>query len=75
MSHGSANNIWNGVYKTKTEQKIKKTKSVKDWEIRTGKYVSLFFDCIEDLVLSSRIKAGLLLRFIKTAAIPTAISS
>ena len=65
MSHGVTKGVGKGIYKTKSGQIIKENKTVKDLGILTSKDVS-FSDHIDDLVLSSKIKAGLLLRTFKT---------
>merc|ERR1711913_247521 len=61
---GLQKNVRKGVYKTKSGKIIDENKTVKDLGILTSKDVS-FSDHIDDLVLSSKIKAGLLLRTFK----------
>ena len=65
MSHGVTKGVGKGIYKTKSGQIIKENKTVKDLGILTSRDVS-FSDHIDDLVLSSKIKVGLLLRTFKT---------
>ena len=65
MRHGDANNVGRGVYKTKSGEVIKDNKVIKDFGVITSRDVS-FSEHIDDLVLSSKIKAGLLLRTFKT---------
>merc|ERR1711962_208209 len=60
MSHGYLRNVSKGTYKTKSGQLIEESKTVKDLGILTSKDVS-FDEHLDDLVLSSNIKAGLLL--------------
>ena len=65
MSHGDTKNVSKGTYKTKSGQIIEENKTVKDLGILTSKDVS-FADHLDELVLSSNVKAGLLLRTFKT---------
>ena len=65
MSHGDARNAEKGMYKTKSGKLIEENKTVKDLGVITSRDVS-FSEHIDDLVLSSKIKAGLLLRTFKT---------
>ena len=65
MSYGDTKNVGKGIIKTKSGQIIEENKTVKDLGILTSKDVS-FADHLDKLVLSSNIKAGLLLRTFKT---------
>ena len=65
MSLGYTKNVSKGTYKTKSGKIIGESKTVKDLGILTSKDVS-FDEHLDDLVLSSNIKAGLLLRTFKT---------
>ena len=65
MSHGYTKNVIKGTYKTKSGQIIEESETVKDLGILTSKDVS-FDEHLDELVLSSNIKAGLLLRTFKT---------
>merc|ERR1712219_35097 len=65
MSHGYTKNVGRGTYKTKSGLKREENKTVKDLGILTSKDVS-FADHLDELVLSSNIKAGLLLRTFNT---------
>ena len=65
MSHGDARNAEKGMYKTKSGKLIEENKTVKDLGVITSRDVS-FSEHIDDLVLSSKIKVGLLLRTFKT---------
>ena len=65
ISHGDLKNVERGTYKTKSGKLIEENKTVKDLGVLTGRDIS-FSEHIDDLVLSSRIKAGLLLRTFKT---------
>ena len=65
MSHGYTKNVNKGEYKTKSGQLIEESKTVKDLGILTSKDVS-FDEHLDELVLSSNIKAGLLLGTLKT---------
>ena len=56
---------YKGAYKRKLGKLIEDNKRVKDLGVLTGKDVS-FSEHIDDFVLSSRTKAGLLLRTFKT---------
>ena len=62
ISHGNINNIGKGIYKTKSGQMIKEDKTTKDLGILQKKKSGH----IDDIVLSSKINAGLLLRKFKT---------
>merc|ERR1711889_9064 len=62
---GYTKNVSKGEYKTKSGQLIEESKTVKDLGILTSKDVS-FDEHLDDLVLSSNIKAGLLLRTFNT---------
>ena len=64
MSHGVAGHVVDGVYKTKSGEKIKE-KTVKDLEMLTSKDVS-FTEHIDYLVQLSKIKVGLLQRTFET---------
>merc|ERR1711962_403575 len=64
-SHGYTKNVSKGTYKTKSGQIIEENKTVKDLGILTSKDVS-FDEHLDELVLSSNIKTGLLLRTLKT---------
>ena len=64
MSHGYTKNISKGEYKKKSGQIIEESKTVKDLGILTSKDVS-FDEHLDELVLSSNIRAGLLLRTFK----------
>ena len=59
MSHGDVKNAEKGMYKTKSGKLIEENKTVKDLGVLTSRDVS-FSEHIDDLVLSSKIKAGLL---------------
>ena len=65
LSHGDAKNVGRGMYKMKSGELIKENKTIKDLGILTSRDVP-FSEHIDDLVLSSKIKAGLLLRTFKT---------
>ena len=65
MSHGDTKNVSKGIYKTKSGQIIEENKTEKDTGILTSKDV-FFTEHLDELVLSSNIKAGLLLRTFKT---------
>merc|ERR1711989_221658 len=65
MSHGYTKNVSKGTYRTKLGQIKDESKTVKDLGILTSKDVS-FDEHLDKLVLSSNIKAGLLLRTFKT---------
>ena len=65
MSHCYTKNVSKGTYKTKSGQIIEESKTVKDLGILTSKDVS-FDEHLDELVLSSNIKAVLLLRTFKT---------
>ena len=65
MSHGVAGHVVDGVYRTKSGEKIKDNKTVQDLEMLTSKDVS-FTEHIDDLVQLSKIKVGLLPRTFET---------
>ena len=65
ISHGHTKNVSKWTHKTKSGQIIEENKTVKDLGILTSKDVS-FDEHLDELVLSSNIKAGLLLRTFKT---------
>ena len=65
LSHGEVKNVGRGMYKTKSGEIIKENKTMKDLGVLTSRDIS-FSEHIDDLVLSSKIKAGLLLRTFKT---------
>ena len=58
MSHGVAGHVVNGVYRTKSGEKIKENKTVKDLE--------MFTEHIDDLVQLSKFKVILLPRTFET---------
>ena len=62
ISHGNINNIGKGIYKTKSGQMIKEDKTTKDLGILQKKKSGH----IDDIVLSSKINAAILLRKFKT---------
>ena len=65
MSHGATQNVEAGVYYTKSGKKIKENKTIKDLGVLTSKNVS-FSEHIDDIILTSKSKSGLLLRTFKT---------
>ena len=65
MSHGDTDGVVAGIYKTQTGEEIHENKTVKDLGILTSKDVS-FTEHIDDLVHTSKIKAGMLLRTFET---------
>merc|ERR1711895_254295 len=65
LSHGEVKNVGRGMYKTKSGEMIEENKTIKDLGVLTSRDIS-FSEHIDDLVLSSKIKAGLLLRTFKT---------
>ena len=65
MSHGDVKNVERGVYKTKSGKLIEENKTMKDLGVLASRDIS-FSEHINDLVLSSKIKTGLLLRAFKT---------
>ena len=65
MSHGNTDGVIAGTYKTKSGEEIHENKTVKDLGILTSKDVS-FTEHIDDLVQTSKIKAGMLLRTFET---------
>ncbi|MCP4252991.1 MAG: hypothetical protein GY775_06210, partial [Candidatus Scalindua sp.] len=65
MSHGATQNVKAGVYYTKSGKKIKENKTIKDLGVLTSKNVS-FSEHIDDIILTSKSKSGLLLRTFKT---------
>ena len=65
MSHGDTKNVDKGIYKTKLGQIIEENKNKEYLGILTS--IEVFFDeHLDELVLSSNIKLGLLLRTFKT---------
>ena len=56
LSHGEVKNVGRGMYKTKSGEIIKENKTMKDLGVLTSRDVS-FSEHIDDLVLSSKIKA------------------
>ena len=65
MSHGDTEGVVAGVYNTKCSEEIHEKRTVKDLGILTSKDVS-FTEHIDDLVQTSKIKAGMLLRRFET---------
>ena len=65
MSHGNSDNIRGGIYKTESGKEIKANKTIKDLGVLTGEDVS-FEEHIEDVVQSSKIRSGMLLRVFET---------
>ena len=65
LSHGHTEGVLEGAYNTKSGEEIHENRTVKDLGVLTSKDVS-FADHIDDLVLSSKIKAGILLRNFET---------
>ena len=65
MSHGETKNTNAGIYKTKSGSEIKTGKTIKDLGVLTGKDIS-FTEHIDDVVQSSKIMSGLLLRNFRT---------
>ena len=65
MSHGTSTNVVDVVYRIKSGEKIKENKTIKDLGILTSKNVS-FAEHIDNIVQSSMIKAGMLLRTFET---------
>ena len=65
MSHGVTQNVGPGKYRTKSGLEIKESRTIKDLGILTSKDVS-FSEHIDEIVLASKIKTGLLLRTFKT---------
>ena len=61
MRHGDTEGVVFGVYNTKSGEEIHENRTVKDLGILTSKDVS-FSEHIDDLVQTSKIKAGMLLR-------------
>ena len=57
MSHGITGHVVDGVYRTKSSEKIKENKTVKD--------LKMFTEHIDDLVQLSKIKVGLLPRTLR----------
>merc|ERR1711874_262255 len=65
ISHGHTEDVPDGVYTTKSGEEIHENRTVKDLGVLTSKDVS-FAEHIDDLVLTSKIKAGTLLRNFET---------
>jgi len=65
ISHGHTEDVLDGVYTTKSGEEIHENRTVKDLGVLTSKDVS-FAEHIDDLVLTSKIKAGILLRNFET---------
>ena len=65
MSHGNSENIREEIYKTESGREIKANKTIKDLGVLTGEDVS-FEEHIEDVVQSSKIRSGMLLREFET---------
>ena len=65
ISHGHTEGVLDGVYTTKSGEEIHENRTVKDLGVLTSKDVS-FAEHIDDLVLTSKIKAGILLRNFET---------
>ena len=65
MSHGTTTNVVDVVYRTKSGEEIKEKKTIKDLGVLTSENVS-FAEHIDDIVQSSMIKAGILLRTFET---------
>ena len=65
MSHGHTEGVLDGSYNTKSGEEIHEKRTVKDLGVLTSKDVS-FAEHIDDLVLTSKIKAGILLRNFET---------
>ena len=58
MSHGVTGHVVDGAYRTKSGEKIKENKTVKD--------LKMFTEHIDDLVQLNKIKVGLLPRIFET---------
>ncbi|MCP4483393.1 MAG: hypothetical protein GY823_02350 [Flavobacteriaceae bacterium] len=65
MSHGATQNVRAGVYCAESGKEIKENKTIKDLGVLTSKNVS-FSEHIDDIILTSKIKSGQLLRTFKT---------
>ena len=65
MSHGHTEGVLDGAYNTKSGEEIHENRTVKDLGVLTSKNVS-FAEHIDDIVLTSKIKAGILLRNFET---------
>ena len=65
MSHGTSKNVIDVVYRTKSGEKIKENKTIKDLGVLTSENVS-FAEHIDDIVQASNIKSGMLLRTFET---------
>ena len=65
MSHGTSKNVIDVVYRTKSGEKIKENKTIKDLGVLTSENVS-FAEHIDDIVQASKIKSGMLLRTFET---------
>ena len=65
MTHGHTEGVLDGVYNTKSGEEIHENRTVKDLGVLVSKDVS-FAEHIDDLVLTSKIKAGTLLRNFET---------
>ena len=65
MSHGHTEGMLDGVYNTKSGEEIHENRTIKDLGVLTSKDVS-FAEHIDDLVQTSKIKAGILLRNFET---------
>ena len=65
MSPGDAKNVERWAYKTNSGKLIEENKTEKNMGALTGRDIT-FSEHIDDLVLSSKIKAGLLLWTLKT---------
>ena len=65
MSHGHLGNIKEGIYKTESGKEIKSNKTIKDLGVLTSEDVS-FKEHTEDVVKSSKIRSGMLLRVFET---------
>ena len=63
--HGTSLNVVDVVYRTKSGKEIKENKTIKDLGVLTSENVS-FAEHIDDIVQSSMIKAGMLLRTFET---------
>ena len=61
MSHGDTEDVVAGIHKMKSDEEIHENRTVKDLGILTSKDVS-FAEHIDDLVQTSKIKEGMLLR-------------
>merc|ERR1712055_948287 len=61
MGHGDTEGVENGMYRNKTCEMIKENKTIKDLGVLISRDVS-FSEHFDDLVLSSKIKAGLMVK-------------